>query len=127
MDTVDVVNRDPNNINDHLKVAFEDVLAEPDGVHSLDCVWKLSYTCFTCWLGLTYKISTLCFGICIAAEWACEFAETAFYHIWFITPFLRMLEINCSVLKKIHETICGCCLEPCCEAFGTVFKHLGKN
>merc|ERR1711963_1306919 len=28
---IDLVNRDPNNINDHLKVQFEDVFAEPEG------------------------------------------------------------------------------------------------
>ncbi|KAL4226699.1 Caveolin-3 [Mactra antiquata] len=45
---IDLVNRDPNNINDHLKVRFEDVLAEPEGIRSIDCIWKLSYYGFEC-------------------------------------------------------------------------------
>ncbi|KAL4226703.1 Caveolin-1 [Mactra antiquata] len=127
MAEVDMVNRDPNNINDHLKVSFEDVLGEPDSIHSIDCVWKVSFTCFNCWLNICYKINTLCYGICIAAEWGCEFATVAFYHIWFITPSLRMFEINCAVFKKLYATICGCCVEPCCEACGRVFASFEKR
>ncbi|XP_060595850.1 caveolin-1-like [Ruditapes philippinarum] len=127
MGDVDLINRDPNNINDHIKVCFEDVLAEPEGVHSMDCVWKLSHKCFTLWLSLCYKLSTLCCGICIAASWGCEFAGVAFNHVWAVTPCLRMLELNCSILKRIHETICGCCIEPCCEACGQVFNAFKKQ
>ncbi|KAH3892457.1 caveolin-3-like [Dreissena polymorpha] len=123
---LDLANRDPNNINDHIKVTFEDVLAEPEGAHSIDCVWKLSYTCFTCWLGICYKISTLLCGICIAAEWGCEFASVAFYHVWYITPMLKMCEMNCAVFTKMMRTFLSCCIEPCCEACGALFHNFKK-
>ncbi|KAL4226704.1 Caveolin-1 [Mactra antiquata] len=125
-DSLDLVNRDPNSLNDHLKVQFEDVFGEPEGARSIDCVWKLSYTCFNCWLGLCYKLATLFYGICIAAEWGCEFAMIAFYHIWYITPMLRVCEINCAVFKKLMETCMGCCLTPCCEACGGFFIYFKK-
>merc|ERR1712213_269006 len=48
MADIDMNNRDPNNINDYLRVTFEDVLAEPEGIHSMNCVWSNSYTCFNC-------------------------------------------------------------------------------
>merc|ERR1739842_94095 len=83
---IDLVNRDPNNINDHLKVQFEDILAEPEGAHSMDCVWSNSYKCFNFYKKCCYMSMTLCCGICIAAEWGCEFAYVAFVHIWYITP-----------------------------------------
>ncbi|OWF53216.1 Caveolin-3 [Mizuhopecten yessoensis] len=80
-DQLDLVSRDPNGVNAHLgTLLFNDVLGEPDGTHSIDCVWKLSYMCFECWKGLCYKLLTLFCGICIAAEWGCEFAYIAFYH-----------------------------------------------
>jgi hypothetical protein len=47
---------------------------EPDGVHSLDCVWKISHKCFELWKRLTYILLTTFYGICIAAEWGYEFA-----------------------------------------------------
>jgi hypothetical protein len=77
------------------QVAFEDVLAEPEGVRSLDCVWKCSYSCFNCWKNCCYALHTLLCGICIAMEWGCEFAYIAFMHIWFITPCFKVLELNC--------------------------------
>merc|ERR1712033_103651 len=101
-DQVDLVNRDPNNINDHMKVAFEDVLAEPEGVKSGDCVWTNSYKCFNCCKELCYKILTFCCGICIAMSWGMEFAYISFAHIWFITPCFKVLEINCGCAKKMY-------------------------
>merc|ERR1712226_1556846 len=98
------------------QVQFEDVLAEPEGVRSIDCVWKLSYTCFTCWLNLCYKLSTLCCGICIAAEWGCEFAYIAFAHVWILTPCMRALDINCTVFRRIYNMFTECLVTPCCEA-----------
>ncbi|WAR14803.1 CAV1-like protein [Mya arenaria] len=126
-DSLDLSNRDPNNLNDHIKVTFEDVLGEPEGAHSIDCVWKLAYTCFNCWLGLCYKIATILCGICVAAEWGCAFAEIAFYHVWFITPALKYCELNCAVCTKVIRVCVSCCCEPCCEALGGIFHHFGKK
>jgi hypothetical protein len=35
-DEIDLVNRDPNLMNAHVQVSFNDVLAEPEGAHSAD-------------------------------------------------------------------------------------------
>ncbi len=43
---LDLVNRDPHEMNGFIQVDFEDVLAEPAGAHSVDCVWDNSYKCF---------------------------------------------------------------------------------
>ena len=42
-----------------MKVSFDDVLAEPEGAHSNDCVWKLSYNCFTCGKLCLYRFITV--------------------------------------------------------------------
>ena len=63
-DSVDLMNRDPNGMNNFIQVEFDDVLAEPKGTHSSDCVWKNSYKCFTCGKNLIYKILSLLCGIC---------------------------------------------------------------
>ncbi|KAL8623145.1 hypothetical protein ACOMHN_063365 [Nucella lapillus] len=112
MADLDLVNRDPNNINDHLKVAFEDILAEPELIRSIDCVWQNSYRCLNCCNDLCYMINTLCFGICIAMEWGQEFAYIAFIHIWYITPCFKILEINCGFLQKLYGMCVHCCLDP---------------
>ncbi len=35
-ENIDLINRDPHNINNFLQVAFDDVLAEPEDIHSPD-------------------------------------------------------------------------------------------
>jgi hypothetical protein len=122
----DLGNRDPNNLNDHLKVTFEEVLGEPDHTHALDCVWKYSYKCFNLWKTLCYLIVTTLCGIPIASCWGCYFACVAFYHIWEITPSIKALEIECSIVRKILKVTTGACIEPCCEAFGGIFASFRK-
>ncbi|XP_076469379.1 caveolin-1-like [Babylonia areolata] len=126
MADLDLVNRDPNNINDHLKVAFEDVLAEPEGVRSMDCVWTNSYKCFNCCKDICYMISTLFCGICIAMEWGCEFADIAFVHIWYVTPCFKVMELNCGCIQKLYGMCVHCCMDPCCEACGILFSAFKK-
>ena len=33
---IDLVNRDPHDMNNYVQVSFDDVLGEPDGAHSAD-------------------------------------------------------------------------------------------
>ena len=43
---LDMENRDPNNMNNYIQIKFDDVLGEPEGAHSAECVWQFSYTLF---------------------------------------------------------------------------------
>ena len=43
---LDLAQRDPNNLNEHLQVMWDDVFGEPEGVRSNDCAWRTSYKCF---------------------------------------------------------------------------------
>ena len=122
----DLAARDPNNLNDHLTITFEETIGEPDHTHSIDCVWKYSYKCFNLWKTLCYLICTTLCGIPIASCWGCYFACVAFCHIWDITPSLGALRINCSVSKKILSICTGTCVEPCCESCSTIFTAFKK-
>merc|ERR1711893_579646 len=117
----DLEKRDPNDLNDHLQIRFEDVLGEPDHTHTLDCVWKYSHKCFNLWKTLCYLIVTILCGIPIASCWGCYFACIAFQHIWDITPSFRAIAIQCGIIRKFltlcTESIC----EPCCMSCGKLF------
>ena len=43
---LDLSQRDPNNLNKHIQVMWEDVFGEPAGVRSIDFAWTISYKCF---------------------------------------------------------------------------------
>merc|ERR1711936_1073349 len=100
-----MVNRDPNDLNDHVKVLFEDVLAEPEGAHSFDCC-----------KGCCYKLLTLFCALPIAMCWGCEFAVITFQHVWYVTPCMRVYMINCGCLQKFWGNCLQCFLQPLCEA-----------
>ncbi|KAK3101117.1 hypothetical protein FSP39_001071 [Pinctada imbricata] len=68
-------------------------------------------------------IMTTLFGCCIAAEWGIEFAYVAFWHIWYVTPCFKMLEINCGCCKKLYGLCVHCCLDPLFEACGLMLPH----
>jgi hypothetical protein len=41
MGEIDLIERDPNNMNNYVQVVFDDVLAEPEGAHSAD--WSVIF------------------------------------------------------------------------------------
>jgi hypothetical protein len=62
-DSIDMINRDPNGLNSYVQVAFPDVLAEPEDVRSMDCVWRNSAKCFNGGLSCCYKFLTFLCGL----------------------------------------------------------------
>ncbi|CAL1528173.1 unnamed protein product [Lymnaea stagnalis] len=121
---IDMINRDPNGLNDHVKVLFEDVLAEPDGAHSYKCLWNCAYECFNCWKGCCYKTLTLLCGIPLAIYWGCEFAIITFWHVWYISPCMRAYMINCGCLQKFYGACLQCYLQPLCDACGYFLSNI---
>jgi len=64
-DSLDLINRDPHAMNNYIQVEFDDVLGEPEGAKSAECVWKNSFKCFNCGKNLCYQLMTYLCGICI--------------------------------------------------------------
>ena len=62
-DQLNMQNRDPNSMNAHVQVQFDDVLAEPAGAHSAECVWRNSYKCFSGGMSCCYKLLTYLCGL----------------------------------------------------------------
>ncbi len=80
VDQLDLLNRDPHNMNHFLQIEFDDSFGEPVGTHSKDCVWKNSYKCFTCGKNFAYSFSSCLCGICIALYWGkINFLKSNFY------------------------------------------------
>ncbi|XP_046573973.1 caveolin-1-like [Haliotis rubra] len=127
MAELDMMIRDPNNLNDHLKVMFEDVIGEPEGAHSADCVWRNSYKCFNCGKSCCYTFLTFICAIPLALCWGCEFAMMSFQHIWQFTPCLRMFGSYLGCYQKFFGSVINCCLAPVCEACGLCFSKIAVS
>ncbi|XP_062593265.1 caveolin-1-like [Saccostrea cucullata] len=124
LSTLDMENRDPNSINDHLKTGFEDVIAETDGTHSSNCVWKASYFCFHGCKSCCYNLFAILIGIFLAIGWGIQFAFIAFAHVWCVTPILRVCMIHCNLCQKTFGTCVNCCCAPFCEVFSLLFSNI---
>ena len=106
------------------QVQYEDILAEPEGAHSHECLWGCAYKCFTMTFKFCYLILTFVCGLPAAFCWGCEFACLAFQHIWCWTPYLSFFTINCELIRKILTMYLNGCLTPCCESCGTFFSKI---
>ncbi|XP_019736993.1 caveolin-3 [Hippocampus comes] len=129
---IDLINRDPKQINeDVVKVEFEDVIAEPDGTHSLDGVWKLSYTTFTVSKYWCYRILSAIFGIPVALLWGFLFALISFCHIWAVMPCIKSCLIESQCVSRIYllciQTFCDPLFEAVGKVFGSVRVALRKE
>lgn len=101
------------------QVEFEDIIAEPDGTHSLDGVWKLSYTTFTVTKYWCYRILSAIFGIPVALLWGFLFACISFCHIWAVMPCIKSCLIESQCISRIYSL----CIQTFCDPF---FQALGK-
>lgn len=61
---LDMINRDPNEMNTYIQIEFDDILAEPHGAYSADCVWRNSYACFSCGFNCCYRFQTVSSLVC---------------------------------------------------------------
>ncbi|KAL5014891.1 hypothetical protein ScPMuIL_009161 [Solemya velum] len=123
-DDIDLGSRDPHVLNNHVKATFHEVLGEPEGAHSIDCVWSNSYKCFECGKNCCYKFITALCGIFIALYWGCEFAMISFEQIWCAGPSLRVCAIYTGLFQKVCGNFCNCCLGPICETCGLLFSRI---
>ncbi|KAK2158636.1 hypothetical protein LSH36_166g01037 [Paralvinella palmiformis] len=121
----DLEERDINDLNDHIKIQFEDVFGEEKGsARSIDCVWRGSYCCFNGTLSCCYKTLSLLCAIPMAFCWACEFACLACYHVWCLTPQLRYYTMMCMPIKKLSELYLSVCCGPFYETCGLIFSKI---
>jgi len=116
--------RDVLDLNSHVKVKFEEVLGEPDGVRSIDCVWRNTPKCFNCTLQCCYKVMTTICGLPLAFCWGCEFAMLAFYHVWYYTPMIKCFTINLLACRNLLKLFCDTCVATPCEAVGACLSRI---
>merc|ERR1711976_804042 len=101
----DMDQRDPNNLNEHLQVLWDDIIGEPEGIKSTQCAWNCSYKCFRGTRNCCYILLTTLFAPCLAFCSAVNFACLAFQHIWCMGPCLRTWKINFAKIKVCYQRV----------------------
>ncbi|XP_016118148.1 caveolin-2 [Sinocyclocheilus grahami] len=85
----EVQDRDPKEINAHLKVGFEDIIAEPISTHSFDRVWIGSHAVFELVKYVFYRILTTFLAIPMAFIAGIVFGILSCIHIWVVMPVIQ--------------------------------------
>jgi len=123
---IDIHERDPNGMNDYVKIRFHDIIAEPDPeVFSFDNVWALSYKVFTNTKVWCYRITSLILAVPLAVLWGIYFACVAFCTAWCCVPCLKSEEIELKCVKNLWKLVIDSFIAPCFEAVGRCLGNIG--
>ncbi|XP_073323763.1 caveolin-3-like [Pagrus major] len=125
-------NRDPKQITEDMdKVDFEDVIAEPAGVHSVDRVWKFSFNTFTVSKFWCYRGLTAIFGLPLSLLWGLVFACLSFWQIWVVVPSIKscmfVFHCLCRPLLQVTKTVVRPVLRVVGKIYGSVKGMVRKE
>ncbi|KAM9376924.1 caveolin-2 [Pholidichthys leucotaenia] len=111
--------RDPNDINAHLKVGFEDVIAEPISTHSFDKVWVCSHATFELIKFFFYRLLTTLLAVPLAFILGLLFGVLSCIHIWLVMPALRGFMMVLPSLQVLWRSLTDMFITP-------LFLSMGK-
>ncbi|XP_063783306.1 caveolin-2 [Pseudophryne corroboree] len=116
--------RDPHNLNGHLKLTFEDVIAEPDTTHSFDNVWICSTALYEISKYLVYKLLTVILAIPLAFVLGLLFAILSCLHIWIVMPFVRTCLMVLPSVQAVWKGITDSLIAPLFASMGRCFSSV---
>ncbi|XP_045458356.1 caveolin-3-like, partial [Melitaea cinxia] len=123
----DLEDRDPNNLNQHIQIVWDDIVGEPEGARSPECAWRLSHICFKYARNWCYTLLAVLAAPPCALLLGCGFACLAFEQIWCTTPCLRCFKIYWASLRTLVQSFMAATLAPIMEACGHVCRHIRVN
>ncbi|KAF1386428.1 hypothetical protein PFLUV_G00094740 [Perca fluviatilis] len=112
--------RDPNDINAHLKVGFEDVIAEPISTHSFDKVWIGSHAAFELVKFIFYRLLTTLLAVPMAFILGLVFGVLSCIHIWLVMPVIESLMMLLPSVQVVWRSLTDMFITP-------LFHSIGKS
>ncbi|XP_028670330.1 caveolin-2 [Erpetoichthys calabaricus] len=119
--------RDPHDINSHIKVNFEDVIAEPEGTHSFDKVWVCSHAVFELVKYLLYAFLTTVLAIPLSFVAGIYFAVISAIHIWIVMPCIKSCLMALPPFKAIWKSLVDMFISPFFESMGKCLSSFKIN
>ncbi|KAG9490182.1 caveolin-2 [Eleutherodactylus coqui] len=116
--------RDPHDLNGHLMLSFEDVIAEPASTHSLDKVWICSTAVYEVSKYVLYKLLTALLAIPLAFVIGLLFAVLSCLHIWVVMPFVRTCLMVLPSVQAIWKGITDSLVAPVFASMGRCFASV---
>ncbi|XP_031237074.1 caveolin-2 isoform X1 [Mastomys coucha] len=116
--------RDPHRLNSHLKLGFEDLIAEPETTHSFDKVWICSHALFEISKYVIYKFLTVFLAIPLAFVAGILFATLSCLHIWILMPFVKTCLMVLPSVQTIWKSVTDVVIGPLCTSVGRTFSSV---
>ncbi|KAL8164401.1 UNVERIFIED_CONTAM: hypothetical protein K2H54_050459 [Gekko kuhli] len=115
--------RDPRGINQHLKLEFSDILAEPSSFRSFDRVWTWSDIVFESSRLWCYRIISLLCAVPVSLFSGFLFACLGCLHIWCVMPCIQLCTMAMPPIHTLWASILDVVIAPlftslgrCCSA-----------
>ncbi|XP_013176158.1 PREDICTED: caveolin-3-like [Papilio xuthus] len=119
--------RDPNSLNQHVQIVWDDIIGEPEGARSPECAWRVSRACFARARDSCYTLLAVLAAPPCALLLGCGFACLAFEQIWCSTPCLRCVKIYLASLRNVVQACMAATVAPAMDALGHVCRHIRIN
>ncbi|XP_069779103.1 caveolin-2 [Narcine bancroftii] len=116
--------RDPDSINRHLKVDFEEVIAEPAGSHSFDRVWAWSGISFEVCKLWGYRIISLLCALPASISAGCLLAFVTCLHIWCLVPCGRICLLCQPTWRGFCQSLTDIVVAPLCSTASRCLRRV---
>ncbi|CAN9499009.1 unnamed protein product [Ophioblennius macclurei] len=110
--------RDPGDINAHLKVGFDDVIAEPLSSHSFDSVWIGSHAAFELVKFLFYRVLSTLLAVPMAFILGVLFGVLSCIHIWLVMPLIQSFMMLLPSAKAVWRSLTDMFIMPLYYSMG---------
>ncbi|KAM8891432.1 caveolin-2 isoform 1-T1 [Spinachia spinachia] len=110
--------RDPHDMNAHLKVGFDDVIAEPASAHSFDKVWVGSHAAFELVKFLLYRVLSALLAVPAAFILGLVFAVLSCIHIWLVMPAIQSFLMLLPSLRVVWRSLTDMFVTPLYRSMG---------
>ncbi|KAM9754425.1 caveolin-2 [Menidia menidia] len=116
--------RDLNDVNAHMKVGFEDVIAEPISTHSFDRVWIGSHAAFELVKLFCYRLLTTLLAVPMAFILGLVFGVLSCLHIWLAMPTIQSLMMFLPSLQKVWNGLMDMFVTPLFQSMGKCLSSI---
>ncbi|KHJ42291.1 Caveolin [Trichuris suis] len=106
------------------QLSFEDIMAEPDGYHSWDWVWKGTNKVFVGTRKVFYRLLAFIVAFPCAVLWALIFALLTCLNVWLLTPLARALAIPAVCIAKVWAFVIQSIFDPLFRSCGLLYSNV---
>ncbi|KAF8373354.1 cav-1 [Pristionchus pacificus] len=120
---IDMQMRDEKQINNHVNIQFDDVFAEPETFHSVDCIWRINHRIFESTRTFFYKVFGI-LSIPIVFIFAILFAFASAVNNFLVMPLAALFTIPLTWIAKTWTFLVSNIFDPVANSIGLCFSKI---